>query len=193
MKILKILLYIVLALVGLIVALGLFGKKQYHIERSIEIDAPKALVYEHVRHFKNFDAWSPWTALDPQQKTTISGTDGAVGAKHTWNGNDNVGEGSQTITSITADRIDLQTEFIRPFKSVSPTAFVFEDKGAKTKVSWTFDMKAPFPLNGFMMLTDVDKGIGKDYEMGLDNLKRITEELAKQQAQMALDTLPAQQ
>ncbi len=182
MKFLKILLYIALGIAGLVVVLGLFAKKEYHVERSMEINAPKQLVYDYVRHFKNFDAWSPWMALDPQQKTTVSGTDGAVGAKHSWNGNDNVGEGSQTITAMTPTRIDCKTEFIRPFESTSPTAFIFEEKGDMTKIHWTFDMKAPFPLNGFMMFTDVDKALGKDYEMGLENLKRITEELAKQQA-----------
>lgn len=178
MKLLKVLLYIILGVVGLFLLLGLFATKEYHIERSMVIDAPKSLVYEHARYFKNFDAWSPWTALDPEQKVTITGTDGEVGAKHSWSGNDNVGEGSQTITAISPDRIDILTEFLRPFKSVSPTAYRFESMGNKCKVHWTFEMKAPFPMNGLMMFTDVDKAIGKDFEMGLENLKRITEEMA---------------
>ncbi len=189
MKFLKILLYTALAIVGLIVALGIFAKKQYHIERSIEIDAPKALVYDYARMFKNFEEWSPWTALDPAQKVTVSGTDGAVGAKHAWNGNDKVGEGSQTITAITPDRIETLTEFIRPYESKSPTFMAFADKGGKTNVTWGFDMTTPFPFNGLMMFTDVDKAIGKDYEMGLGNLKRITEEMARKAEAAARDTV----
>ncbi len=179
MKFLKILLYIALSIVALIVALGIFAKKEYHIERSTEINAPKALVYEYARMFKNFEEWSPWTALDPAQKVTLSGSDGEVGAKHAWNGNDKVGEGSQTITKITPDRIDILTDFKRPFESQSPTFMAFEDKGGKTNITWGVDMKMSFPLNGLMMFTDVDKAMGKDYEMGLGNLKRITEEMAR--------------
>ncbi len=177
-KLLKFLLYTALGIVALLVILGLFAKKDYHIERSIEIDAPQAMIYDYVRYFKNFDQWSPWTALDPEMTSTVSGPDGQVGAMHTWKGNDKVGEGRQTITAIAADRIDIKTEFIEPFAGTSPTWFKFEPAGTKTKVSWAFDMHAPFPLNGLMMFTDVDAGVGKDYEMGLENLKRVLEEKA---------------
>ncbi|MEN9415964.1 MAG: hypothetical protein RLZ62_2268, partial [Bacteroidota bacterium] len=64
MKFIKYLLYFVLGLVALIGLLGIFAKKTYHIERSVEIDAPKALVYEQIRFFKNFNEWSPWLKLD---------------------------------------------------------------------------------------------------------------------------------
>ena len=65
MKILKILLYLVLAIVALIVALGVFGKKSYHVERSIEMAVPKKMAYEYARFFKNFNDWSPWSPSIP--------------------------------------------------------------------------------------------------------------------------------
>ena len=55
MKIIKYFLYFVLGLVALIGLLGIFAKKSYHIERSIEIDAPKALVNEQIRLCKTFN------------------------------------------------------------------------------------------------------------------------------------------
>jgi hypothetical protein len=177
-KLLKFLLYAVLSIVALVVVLGLFAKKDYHIERSIEIDAPQAMIYDYIRHFKNFDQWSPWTALDPEMTSTVSGTDGEVGALHSWKGNKKVGEGRQTITALAPDRIDIKTEFLEPYAGTSPTWFKLEPAGKKIKVSWAFDMHTPFPLNGLMMFTDVDAGVGKDYEMGLENLQRILEEMA---------------
>lgn len=177
-KALKFLLYTLLAVAALIAVLGLFAKKNYHVERSIEIDASRALVYDFVSHFNNFDQWSPWAALDPEMKTTVTGTDGTVGAVYAWNGNDNVGEGSQIITDLSPERIGIKTEFLRPFKSSSPTAINLKPVGNKTQVTWEFDMHAPFPLNAFMMFTDVDAAIGKDYEMGLENLRRVLEEIA---------------
>lgn len=178
MKILKILLYLVLGLVALLVLLGLFAKKDYHIERSIEIDAPKALIYDHVRYFKNFESWSPWAKLDPAVKTTITGTDGEVGATYSWQGNDDVGAGRQVITAMTADRIDMEVRFTEPFESTSPTYLVFESKEAKTRVTWAFDMHVVFPWNGLAMFTDMDAAIGKDYAQGLENLKAVCEAMA---------------
>lgn len=178
MKILKIIAYAVLALALLVVALGLFARKDYHIERSIEIDAPKNVVYEYARYFKNFGAWSPWAALDPNMKTSITGTDGEVGATHSWAGNDDVGEGRQTITAMTPERIDIEVNFRQPFESTSPTYMTFKEDGKKTTVTWAFDMHVVFPWNGLAMFTDMDAGVGADYERGLKTLKKNCEEIA---------------
>ncbi len=178
MRALKILLYIVLGLAAAVIGLGFFATKEYHVERSIEINAPHDTVFEQVRFFKNFPKWSPWQGIDPKMKTSISGTDGEVGAAYTWSGNDDVGTGTQTIKSITPQRIDIELAFKEPWESVSPSFIKLEDKGAKTHVSWGFDMHIGFPWNAFAMFTNVDAAVGKDYEHGLANLKRICEELA---------------
>ncbi len=178
MKIVKILIYTVIGLVAGWLLLGLFAKKDYHIERSLEIDAPKAMVHEYVRYFKNLDAWSPWAALDPHMKTSITGADGQVGAVHKWSGNDDVGEGQQTITALTDDRIDMEVKFLRPFETVSPSYMTFREAGKKTLVTWAFDMHIAFPWNGLAMFTDIDAGVGVDYEKGLKNLQKICEAMA---------------
>lgn len=178
MKLLKVLLYIILAVIVLFLGAGLFARKNYHIERSVEIDAPQALIHEHARYFKNFHTWSPWQHLDPNQKESIEGPDGQVGAVHKWVGNDDVGEGQQTITAITPDRIDTEVKFIKPFESTSPTFMAFKADGKKTTVSWAMDIHIAFPWNGMAMFTDVDAGVGKDYEQGLQNLKKVCEAIA---------------
>ena len=178
MKILKILLYIVLGLAGLLVVLGIFAKNNYHIERSTQIDAPKELVYEYARYFKNLEGWSPWWHLDPNMQVSYSGKDGEVGAGYHWSGNDKVGEGEQTVTAMTPDRIDTEVKFKRPFESTSPTYMTFQADGKKTNVTWAFDMHVAFPWNGLAMFTDMDAGVGGDYARGLASLKKVCEELA---------------
>ncbi len=178
MKLLKILLYIGLGLLLLIVALGFFAKKDYHIERSIEISAPKALVYDQVRLFKNFTIWSPWKELDPNMQSSITGTDGEPGAVYQWSGNDDVGAGSQTIRRVTADRIELDLVFTAPFESKSPVFFQLEETGEnRTKVSWAYDIHLPFPINVWAMFTNIDKALGKDYERGLVNLQKVCDSI----------------
>ncbi len=178
MKALKILLYIVLGLAALVIAMGIFAKSTYHVERSIEIDAPREVVFEQARYFKNFSKWSPWQSLDPNMKTVIEGTDGEAGAVYVWSGNDKVGEGKQTLKSVTPGRIDIEVNFTKPWESTSPSFIKIDTKDDKTHVSWGFDMHIGFPWNGFAMLTDMDAAVGKDYERGLANLKRICEEIA---------------
>lgn len=178
MKALKIILYIVLGLAALLIVLGLFAKKDYHIERSVEINAPREVVFEQVHLFKNFPKWSPWQHLDPKMTTSIQGTDGEAGAVYTWKGNDDVGAGSQVLKTVSPDKVELEVRFTEPWEAISPSFIKMEEKGEKTRVSWGFDMHIGFPWNGMAMFTDVDAGVGKDYERGLANLKRICEEIA---------------
>jgi hypothetical protein len=178
MKFIKYLLYFVLGLVALIGLLGIFAKKTYHIERSVEIDAPKALVYEQIRFFKNFNEWSPWLKLDPDVKVTYEGTDGEAGASYSWSGNENVGKGKEILKGLSADRIDLELQFVEPFESTIPSFFNITGDTLKTRVSWGFDPRLPFPVNVWAMFTDIDKAMGTDYERGLAFLKRRCESIA---------------
>lgn len=178
MKIVKVLLYIVFGSAALFFGFGLFARKNYRVERSLEINAPRELVYEYVRYYKNFADWSPWQQLDPDMKATINGPDGEAGATYAWQGNSKAGSGKQTIKSASPDRIEQEIAFSEPFESTSPVTMTFEPQGRKTKVTWVMDMHVAFPWNGLAMLTDVDAGVGRDYAVGLGNLKKICEKAA---------------
>lgn len=175
MKILKIVLYIVGGLLALWMLLGLFAKKDYHIERVAEIDAPREIVHEQVSFFKNFINWSPWHVYDPNMKTEIRGTDGQPGAVYAWSGNDKVGTGTQTLKSVKPDRVDFEIDF---GWTPSPAYFILEEKGKKTQITWAMDMRVAFPWNAFAMLTDVNAFVGKDFDNGLLNIKKVCEQIA---------------
>lgn len=176
MKALKILLYIVLGLGALWMLLGLFAKKDYRIERSTEIAAPREIIYDQVRFFKNLKNWSPWHVYDPAMKTEITGTDGEAGARYNWSGNDKVGKGYQQLKSTAPERIEIDVNW---GWGISPVAFSLEAlPDDKTKVTWSMDMHVAFPWNAFAMLTDVNAFVGKDFENGLANLKKVCEQIA---------------
>lgn len=177
MKALKYIFFILTGLAVLFLLAALFARHDYHIERTIEIEAPREIVYDQVRFFKNAPNWSPWLYLDPKVQTSIEGTDGEAGAVYKWKGNKAIGEGSQTLKSVTPERVDLiiaYNEF-----GVSPSCFAFSEKEDKTTVIWAMDMYVPFPWNAFSMLTDMNNSfIGKDFANGLANLKKYCETLA---------------
>lgn len=176
MKALKILLYAVLSLLVLWMLLGLFARKDYHIERTAEIDAPADVVYDQIGFFKNFKNWSPWHVYDPNLKTTIEGADGQPGAVYKWTGNKKVGAGRQILKAVAPDRIDLDVYFNE--WGPSPVVFRLDEKGKKTNITWSMDMHVAFPWNAFAMLTDVNAYVGKDFDNGLKNLKKVCEDIA---------------
>jgi len=170
-------LYILLGVVVLILVLAAIAPKTYNVSRSIEIDRPKAEVFEYLKFLKKQDEWSPWGKRDPNMEQKLTGTDGEVGAISYWNGNKEVGEGEQEITKIVdGERIESELRFLKPWKSTSDAYLVTESIGDnKTNVIWGFSGNNKFPMNIMMLFMSMDKMIGKDFEEGLASLKEILE------------------
>jgi len=175
MKALKYLLYITLGIAALWLTLCLFAKPSYHIERSVEIEAPRETVFEQVQLFKNFTNWSPWHFMDPKMKIAIEGPDGMPGTVYRWESElENVGKGTQKITAVTPTRIDYEVDF---GLGASPVYFKIEGDSQLTQVLWAMDMKLPFLYRAGGMFTDLNAFVGKDYENGLAHLRRYCEAL----------------
>ena len=176
MKVLKVILFVVLAIV-VIGAIAVFVvPTQYHVERSVTINAPAKLIKQQAAYFKNFNQWSPWSELDTAMVTNLEGTDGEVGAIYSWKGNEDVGEGSMEIISVSDTRVDQKLRFIAPFESEATTYLTFDEVDDGVKVTWGMDGDSPRPMN--LMNLMMDAMIGKDYDKGLTSLKELSERLA---------------
>ncbi len=171
------LLYILLGITIFVLVLSILAPKTYNVFRSIEIAKPRNEVFKHLKSLKKQDEWSPWAKKDPNMEKKFKGTDGEVGAISYWKGNKEVGEGEQEITKIIeGDRIDGELRFFKPWKSTSACYFKVDDYGVgKTKVTWGFSGKNAFPMSIMMLFMSMDKMVGKDFEQGLQSLKRILE------------------
>jgi effector-binding domain-containing protein len=176
MKALKIILYIVLAIVLLGAAAVFMIPTEYHVERSMTINAPQKLIMQQAGKFENFVKWSPWNKLDPNMTNTIEGTDGEVGSRYSWVGNDQVGEGSMEITSVSENKIEEDLIFLKPFESQAKVSLTFETTSDGTKVTWAMDSESPRPMN--LMNPMMDGMMGPDFESGLAELKVLSEKVA---------------
>jgi hypothetical protein len=166
-----------LIVIGVIILLSVLAPKNYNICRSIIIDKPVSGVFQYLKYLKNQDHWSPWKKKDLTMKQEFIGTDGEVGFIAKWSGNSDVGEGKQEITAIVENkRIDAELRFYKPWKSTSKAFTIVEDLGKmQTKVTWGFSGENKFPSNIFMLFFNMEKSVGKDFEEGLSNLKKLLE------------------
>ncbi len=176
MKALKITGLAVLALLVLVLVLGLIAPKSFSLERSITINASKQAIFPYVQYLEKQDSWSPWREMDPDMKTSLTGTDGTVGAVSAWEG-EMAGKGSQTLTLIQPfDRVETKVNFITPFESSADAFFELKDAGSgATQVLWGFRSPMPFPFNIMGLFMDMEKSVGADYEKGLSKLKAMVE------------------
>ena len=107
-------------------------------------------------------------------KKEYKGTDGTVGFVSAWEGDDkNVGKGEQTITKIIeGDLLETDLHFIKPFEGKALAFMTMEEADTtSTKLTWSFSSSMPYPMNIMLVFMDMEKMLGKDYELGLANLK----------------------
>lgn len=177
LKAMKKVLYIVGGVIALLLIASLLSPKEITAERSTIINAPKEVIFEQVRLLKNHDNWSPWRDKDLNMQTTLTGTDGTVGAKSSWVSEvKGVGIGSQTITSITENESVLTAlEFEGQGKA---DGFIrLKDTTGGVKVSWGFHINIPPPFNLMLLFPGGDDGT-KDFDAGLAKLKALCESMA---------------
>lgn len=174
---LKKLLSILVVAVAILVVVVATRPSTYHVERSVQIDAPVATVFGMVHDLKTWGAWSPWGKRDPAMHKTFTPTTSGVGASYAWEGNKKVGKGKMTITDEQPpERVVERLEFIEPFQSVAETSFTFKPDGADaTRATWALDGNNNFVGKAFGLVMNMDRLIGGDFEDGLANLKRVSE------------------
>ena len=164
-----------------IVVVGLLGyaasrPSAFTITRSTKINAPPEKIFPHVNDFRNWSAWSPWEKLDPQLRRTHSGQPAGKGAVYEWEGNKKVGQGRMDIVDSTPPtRVEIRLEFIKPWKAVNTTTLLLSPQGHATDVTWSTNGTNPLMMKVMGVFMNMDELVGKDFEKGLAELKRISE------------------
>jgi uncharacterized protein YndB with AHSA1/START domain len=162
------------AIIAIILVIASFQSDDLNVTRSATIPAPPDAVFKVVNDFRQWDAWSPWSKLDPNMKKTLEGPPEGVGALYKWSGNNEVGEGStKLIDSKPNEKIGMKLEFVRPFAGSSDVEFTFAPEGAGTKVTWAMQSKKPFIGKVVGLFMDCEKMCGDQFSEGLDNLAKV--------------------
>lgn len=178
MKLGRLLLFFLLAVIITTAALSFMLPTSQKIERSIVINAPAAIIYNQLIKLENFNKFSVWSQQDSTAVYTLSGTDGTVGANSSWKGSPEIsGEGKIEITALEPNRkVIHKLQFSQPKKANAESVFSLnETNKATTTVTWTFNMATPRPWNIFNLLFSLDKEKGKDFEDGLKAMKTMIE------------------
>ena len=183
MKVLKYILIGLGCLIAIFLVLGLIVPKEYTVARTAVIPAPKAVVLSQIKNLKVMDTWTVWSKRDPDIKQEFGGNDGEVGSTLKWESEmSNVGKGMQEVMAITDNSVDLQLtmEGMNP----ADVNFTLADTADATKVTWTLSGKMPYPWNALGLFMNMDKMVGPDFEAGLEGLKTVAGEAAKNSAGM---------
>jgi hypothetical protein len=172
---------VVIALaVAIVLILAISKPDAFRVQRVATIKAPAESIFSLVNDFHRWGSWSPWENKDPAMKRSFSGAGGGKGAVYAWDGNKNVGSGRMEIldTSVPS-KIVIKLDFFKPFEAHNTAEFTMLPQGDATNIGTivTWAMYGPAPLMSKIMqvFMNIDNMIGKDFETGLANLKKLTE------------------
>jgi hypothetical protein len=175
----KILIGIAVVVVAFVVIVAL-QPSDFRIVRSATIAAPPAAVFAQVNDFHKWEAWSPWTKLDPAAKSSFEGPSAGTGAIFRWAGNEEVGEGSMMITeSHPSELIRIELEFLKPFAATNTAEFTFKPEGKQTVVTWSMFGTNNFIAKAFCLFMNMDEMVGGQFEKGLASMKSVAEAASK--------------
>lgn len=164
------------AIIVIILIAGALMPADFHVERSMVINAPAEKAFEQVNDFSKWNAWSPWAKLDPNAKYTISQNPVGKGATYEWEGNNEVGAGKMMIVESTAPSIvNIQLDFLKPFEGSNQVHFTFKQQQSQTLVTWAMDGRRHYLCKVMSLFISTDKMVGGMFEKGLLDIKNLAE------------------
>jgi uncharacterized protein YndB with AHSA1/START domain len=169
---------IIAGIIAVVLLLALIAPKAYSVQRSLVINRPRQQIFDYIKYLRNQDHYSKWVMTDPNKRMTYTGIDGTEGFNAAWDSDmKQAGKGHQTIEKIVdGERVDIRVVFIRPFAGVADTYIATQSITENTTtVKWAFDSKMAFPMNAMLLFMNMDKMLGTDMDISLNNLKQILE------------------
>jgi hypothetical protein len=147
----------------------------FRVQRTASIQAPPDRIVAFINDFQSWGAWSPYEKLDPAMKKTFGATTKGKGAVYEWDGNSKAGAGRMEIVDSSPAAVRIRLDFKRPFESSNTAEFTLRPAGSATDVTWAMYGPSPYVAKLMGIFINMDGMIGKDFEVGLANLKTVAE------------------
>ena len=163
-------------LIAIVLILAATKPNSFSVQRATTVKAPPERIFPLINDFHQWGSWSPYENKDPAMKRSFSGAADGKGAVYGWEGNKNVGSGRMEILDVQApSKIVIKLDFFAPFEGHNTAEFTMLPQGDVTNVTWLMHGPVPFMAKIMHVLMNIDRMVGKDFEVGLANLKRLTE------------------
>ncbi len=169
---------VVIVAVLIIGVLGVAATKPdtLHVERTTSIQASPGHIFPFINDFHRWSDWSPYEVKDPGMKKSYGNITVGKGAVYEWDGNSTVGQGRmELIDSAPPSRVTIKLDFVRPMEGHNVVIFTLTPQGGQTQVTWAMDGPMPFLSKLISVFMNMDTMVGRDFEVGLANLKNVSE------------------
>ena len=161
-----------------VVFFGYVASKDAHFSysRSAVINTTPEKLFPLISSFAACAQWNPYDQKDSNMKRTIHGTDGQVGSIMEFDGNKDVGSGSLEIIRVIPNQsLALRLKMLKPFRAENLVEYQLMPEGAGTRFTWKMSGDGGFMGKLMSTFIDCEKMVTKDFEIGIENLKKLAE------------------
>jgi uncharacterized protein YndB with AHSA1/START domain len=175
-EILAVIAVVLAVAIAIILILAMTKPKTLRVQRAATVKSPPERIFAAISDFHQWGSWSPWENKDPAMTRTFGGAASGSGAIYAWDGNKNVGSGRMEILEASMpSKVVIQLDFLKPFEAHNTAEFTMLPQGDGTNVTWVMHGPAALMSRVMQVFINMDRMIGKDFEIGLANLKKLTE------------------
>lgn len=176
LKTLAIIVVVVLVVIAGVLIYASTKPDSFRVQRSASIKAPPEKIFPLINDLKAWVGWSPYEKKDPAMKRSFGPVTAGKGATYEWAGDKNVGQGHMEILEAQpSSKVLIKLDFIKPFEAHNTAEFTLEPKGDTTLATWAIYGPSAFVTKVMGLFFDMDTMIGKDFEVGLADLKAAAE------------------
>ena len=168
---------VVLAIaIAILLILAATKPDTFTVQRATTVKAPPETIFPLINDFHQWGSWSPYETKDPAMKRSYRGAASGSGAVYAWQGNKNVGSGRMEILDASApSKIVIKLDFFTPFEGHNTAEFTMLPQGDAINLTWVMHGPLVFMAKVMHVFINMDRMVGKDFEIGLANLKKLTE------------------
>lgn len=192
-KFIRFSLVLILIVIAFVLVLAFVEPNDVTVSRSVVIRAAKEPVFEQIVKFTNWNNWYILHERDTTVKITCTGS-GEQGSTYHWAGDEHLtGEGEIRNEGIDSSTMHYTFMLTRPGEMKGDGIISAIDTAGLTKVTWTFHKHFTFPGNAVLIVFNLDKYIGGDFDAALGNLKKYVEKTTVYKPPVAImeTTFPA--
>ncbi|SFD07577.1 SRPBCC family protein [Pseudoalteromonas denitrificans] len=154
-----------------IIIIGLFLPTQYHIEKSIKINAKPSDIHYWVNDLAHWKTWSPWEIIDPSIKMKLGNKTKGVGANQSWFGKSGKGE----LTFIQVNQTGVHYNMIFNDEHLATSSISYQKNKKSTLVTWELSGSNHALITAGYEVLFIKYIFSSSLELGLENLKSQTE------------------
>ena len=170
---------IILALgIGALLLYAALRSNIFRIARSTIIDAAPETIFAILNDLRRGAEWSPFERQDPNLKPVFTGPATGTGATMEWSGSKQIGAGRFSIVeSVAPTHLVAALDMYRPMKASNQVTYTLEPVSARrTRLTWAMEGQMNFVARLFGTVCNSEKMVGKEFDKGLADLKRIAEQ-----------------